>query len=91
MSDRFIALTASIVGNLENWTTLWYWDRSQFDRRKDAIARGFTYGRGDDFNIGVIDTRTGRIKAILWMDEDEREQDVDELREANEQLGLSRG
>ena len=90
MSDRYIALAGSIVGTPERHEMSWYWDGSQFDSRADAIARGFTYDRSDDFNIGVIDTRTGRLRAILWMDEDDREQDDEELRDANQQLGLVR-
>jgi hypothetical protein len=90
VSDRYIALAGSVVGSLAKWEMSWYWDGAQFDERADAIARGFTYNRSDDFSIGVVDTRTGRLRAILWMDEDDREQDDDELREANKQLGFTR-
>lgn len=89
MSDRYIALACSIVGNLENWSSSWYWDGTYWDTLDGAIEHALeTYDRSDDFNVGTIG-EDGRLCNIGWMHE-EREQDDGELREANEQLGLSR-
>jgi len=89
MSDRYIAMICSIVGDLDSGSTedCWAWDGQAFAQRADAISHGFTYGRSDDFNIGILDSEPGALRAIEWMDET-REQDPGELRDANRQLGL---
>jgi hypothetical protein len=90
MPDRYTTLLPSIVGSNGNWSTDWHWDGSYFDRREDAVTRGFTYERCDDFAIGVIDPKTRRLRAIEGL-HGPREQSAHELLDANEQLGLPRG
>lgn len=41
-------------------------DGKRFAERADAIKHGFTLGRSDDFNIGVL--RDGRLISLDWME-----------------------
>jgi hypothetical protein len=83
---RYVAMTCRIIG----WEQTWTWKGAHHKDRGDAISEGLNHCGSDDFNIGVIDSRTGKLTAVFWMDEDDREQSADEIRTAADQLGLSR-
>lgn len=69
MSKRYLAIHSEVNGNERTgFHRDWHWDGIVFDRRELAVAHGFTFGRSDDFNIGVVDSKTGRLASIDWME-----------------------
>lgn len=66
MTETFIVLCGQIVGGNGPFETVYSFDGERFEDRKKAIDHGFTKGRSDDFNIGVL--RDGRLVSLDWMD-----------------------
>lgn len=60
-------------------------DGERFPNRARAITHGFTKGRLDDFNIGVLED--GKLVSIDWMEETVEEIPA-YLAVVSEQLGL---
>lgn len=90
MAERYLAIYSEYNGNEhDGFHASWYWDGSYFDRREDAITRGFRNRGSDDFNVGVLDSATGRLIALDWMEE-RVDDDPAVLAEVNEALGLPR-
>lgn len=67
MKREFIVLCGSVVGaTAAGFDTVYGFDGQRFPDRAAAVAHGFTLGRSDDFNIGVIED--GRLVSLDWMD-----------------------
>jgi hypothetical protein len=62
---EYIALCGSIVGS-GPFRTEYAFDGKRFPERAAAISHGFTLGRSDDFNIGVL--RDGKLISVDWME-----------------------
>lgn len=60
----YIVICANVVGS-ESFETVYSSDDREFDDREAAIDHGFTLGRCDDFNIGVL--RDGKLVSVDWM------------------------
>lgn len=67
--DRYVLITANVVGNPERGFEIeHYLGTGEFDTIGQAKRAGLRHlDRSDDFNIGAI--RNGRLTAILWMGE----------------------
>lgn len=64
---KFIVLCSQVVGGGDRPFRVQYaFDGERFDDRKRAISHGFTLGRSDDFNIGVLER--GRLVSVDWME-----------------------
>jgi hypothetical protein len=61
---EYIVLCANVVGS-GPFETAYSFDGRRFTDRDDAIKHGFTLGRSDDFNIGVL--RDGELLTVDWM------------------------
>ena len=76
MSERrngWLAAAGQIVGNLDEWETVYTWDGSLHPTRKAAIKYGFEVFGHDDFNIGRVDT--GALAWWGWMGEEHPDED----------------
>lgn len=62
---EYITLAGNIVGS-GPFTTEYSFDGERFPDRQSAIKHGFTLGRSDDFNIGVL--RDGKLVSLDWME-----------------------
>jgi len=80
----WIATFGQIVGNLDNWETVWHWDRKFHPTRRAAITAGFETFGSDDFNVAQVDD--GRVVWFGWMDEKHPDEDYPEVAA---QLGLA--
>jgi hypothetical protein len=65
MAVRYIVLCAQVVGS-GPFSTEYSFDGKRFMTREAAIQHGFTKGRSDDFNIGVV--INGELISLDWMD-----------------------
>jgi hypothetical protein len=63
--QTYIVICAQIVGS-GPFRTEYSHDGKPFDSREAAIRHGFTLGRSDDFNIGIL--RDGKLVSIDWME-----------------------
>ena len=81
---RYIVIRPAIVGNLENWTTEYYWDGAVYTTRARAITGGFKVHGHDDWLIGIL--RDDQLIRVAWMDEDR--DDADELADIAAALSL---
>jgi hypothetical protein len=85
--DAYIVLCGQIVGGDGCGFELVYnFDGQRFDTRDRAIAHGFTLGRADDFNIGVL--LDGALIALDWMDKP-MDTHAPYLAEIAKQIGLA--
>lgn len=85
--QRFIVLCGQIVGDGSSpFETVYGFDGKFFDARHAAIDHGFTLGRSDDFNIGVIDG--GKLVSVDWM-ENAVDYDPDLMCKISVQIGLA--
>jgi hypothetical protein len=66
MADKYIVICAQVVGS-GPFHTEYASDGKKFAERADAISHGFTLGRSDDFNIGVL--RNDALISLDWMDQ----------------------
>jgi hypothetical protein len=68
MSDTgWVCLRGLIVGNLETWTTVYYWDGVYHADKQGAVDEGFEITDTDDFNVGYVEK--GVLTWFGWMDE----------------------
>lgn len=64
---EYITIAGSIVGNpRDGYQIEHYWDGKRFATKAEAVANGFTMGRSDDFNVGIVRGRT--LASLWWMD-----------------------
>ena len=81
--DEYIVIATSMVGTPRSG---YGFDYCVYPRRHlsrpEAQSYGFTIGRSDDFNIGVL--RREELVAVLWMDEivDDEPDDIAEVASA---------
>lgn len=81
--DEYVVVAPSIVGNPEaGYDTVYAVHPPVQPTLAHAKRYGFTIGRSDDFNIGVL--RRGELVASLWMDEvvDDNRSDLADMAEA---------
>lgn len=81
---RYIVIRPAIVGNLENWTTEYYWDGAVYITRQKAVHGGFKVHGHDDWLIGVI--RNDQLVQVAWMDDPPR--DAEELASVAAGIGM---
>lgn len=62
--EQFVVVCQNVVGR-DHYEIAYSCDGKVFHDREDAIAHGFTKGRSDDFNVGVL--RNGRLVSLDWM------------------------
>lgn len=67
--DRYVLITANVVGNPERGFEIeHYLGTGEFATIGEAKRAGLRHlDRSDDFNIGAL--RNGRLVAILWMNQ----------------------
>ncbi len=65
--DRYVVICTHVVGNAADYEFVHYVSPKLCTTVDEAQSYGFTFGRSDDFNIGVV--RRGELVAVLWMDE----------------------
>jgi hypothetical protein len=81
---RYIVIVPSIVGNLENWETIYYWDSLVYKTQQAAVRGGWKIYDHDDWLIGVI--RDDLLVSVSWMDDPPR--DAEELASVAAGIGL---
>lgn len=84
MQYRYIVIVPSIVGNLEDWETLYFWDAKLYKTKQAAIGGGWKIHGHDDWLIGVV--RDDQLVSVSWMDDPPR--DANELAEVAAGIGL---
>lgn len=84
---QYIVICQQIVGgDRQPFVTEYSHDGRRFPSRDAAISHGFTLGRSDDFNIGVLDA--GQLVSFDWMDKKVVESAPERLRHIAEQIYL---
>lgn len=73
----WVALVGQIVGNLEQWSTVYGWNGLYYADKQRAIRAGFDDAECDDFNVGYVDR--GRLTWFGWMDEKHPAEDYPEV------------
>lgn len=74
---EYVVILQQIVGNLENWTTAYYWNGTRHSSHDDAIAAGVRELDHDDFNIGRVEG--DRLVWFGWMNEQLPDYDLNEI------------
>jgi hypothetical protein len=68
-ADGWYVVRPAIVGSLEDWDTVYYWDsREVHPDRAAAIAAGLDFYGHDDWNVGQV--KHGALVWWGWMDEE---------------------
>ncbi len=67
VGDEYVVIVTNAVTTGDGFGFVHYVSPHKFLTRPAAQRHGFTLGRSDDFNIGVL--RGGDLVAVLWMDE----------------------
>lgn len=67
VGDEYVVIASIVVTSGDGFEFVHYVSPHKFLTRAIAQKHGFTLGRSDDFNIGVL--RKGQLVAVLWMDE----------------------
>lgn len=84
-TTKYAVICQSVVGNTERGFIIAYgFDGELFDSRKKAIKHGWKTRDSDDFNVAVVDGE--RVVSLDWMEESDRPQDEDEIREVQEAI-----
>ncbi len=66
--DEYVVICTSLVGNPEaGFEFVHSVSTKRCGSPAEAQRHGFSLGRSDDFNTGVL--RGGELVAVLWMDE----------------------
>ena len=62
----FVICGQAVGGDGQPITIGYSCDHQYFNTRAEAISHGFTKGRSDDFNIGVM--QDGKLTSLDWME-----------------------
>lgn len=86
IKQEFIVLCGQAICNGGACAIEYHSDHRRFDDLSDAITHGFTLGRSDDFNIGILEGP--RLVSLGWMDKKIVERDPTRLAEIAKMVGL---
>ena len=86
MAETFIVVLAWATGNDRDGFRINHdWNGQHYGSKEAAAAAGFTMGRADDFNIGVV--AGGKLASIWWMDE-QLDEDAAAIAAIGQEIGL---
>lgn len=80
----WVFLFGRIVGNPEQWKTIYSWNGEYHSAKELAIAAGCLEMGSDDFNVGYVDK--GKLAWFGWMDE---QHPIEDYPAVAEQFGWS--
>ena len=68
MNKDWIVIVRQVVGSVQDWETVSYWDGERYPSKESAISAGAHHLGHDDFNIGCVDGNT--LVWFGWMDKE---------------------